>query len=127
MTFPGDEEGWPAAGRGGSDSRGRGTSRRGALRRGPRRGARQQGARQHGRGGGTARGHGTGRDRPGWRPRRTRGHQPPGDPQPRSLADRAARAAFITNPGQFYGADPFTFLFASLIVLIFGAGRVSLG
>jgi putative oxidoreductase len=42
------------------------------------------------------------------------------------LADRAALDAFITHPGRFYGADPFTFLFASLIVLIFGAGRISL-
>ena len=41
------------------------------------------------------------------------------------LADHAAVKAIISDPGKFYGADPFTFLFASLIVLIFGAGRFS--
>jgi putative oxidoreductase len=40
-------------------------------------------------------------------------------------ADRAALAAVISDPGKFYGADPYTFLFASLIALIFGAGRYS--
>jgi putative oxidoreductase len=42
------------------------------------------------------------------------------------LSDRAALASIISNPGQFYGADPYTFLFASLMALIFGAGRYSL-
>lgn len=41
------------------------------------------------------------------------------------LADHAALKAIISDPGKFYGADPFTFLFASLIALIFGAGRFS--
>jgi len=41
------------------------------------------------------------------------------------LADHAALKAIISNPGQFYGADPYTFLFASLMALIFGAGRYS--
>ncbi|HEY1498011.1 MAG TPA: DoxX family protein [Acidobacteriaceae bacterium] len=40
-------------------------------------------------------------------------------------ADRAAVSSIISNPGQFYGADPYTFLFASLMALIFGAGRYS--
>lgn len=41
-------------------------------------------------------------------------------------ADRAALHAVISDPGKFYGADPYTFFFASLIVLIFGAGLFSL-
>jgi hypothetical protein len=28
---------------------------------------------------------------------------------------------FFSDPGKFYAADPYTFLFASLLVLIFGA------
>lgn len=38
----------------------------------------------------------------------------------------SALAAIISNPGNFYGADPYTFLFAALMALIFGAGRYSL-
>ena len=41
------------------------------------------------------------------------------------LADHAALRAIISDPGKFYGADPYTFLFASLMALIFGAGRYS--
>jgi putative oxidoreductase len=41
-------------------------------------------------------------------------------------ADREALGSIIRDPGKFYNADPFTFLFASLIVLIFGAGFFSL-
>lgn len=41
-------------------------------------------------------------------------------------ADREALTAIFSAPGKFYNADPFTFLFASLIVLIFGAGFFSL-
>jgi len=41
-------------------------------------------------------------------------------------ADREALASIFSNPGKFYNADPYTFLFASLIVLIFGAGLFSL-
>ena len=41
-------------------------------------------------------------------------------------ADRDALASVFSDPGKFYNADPFTFLFASLIVLIFGAGLFSL-
>lgn len=41
------------------------------------------------------------------------------------IADREALAAVLSDPGKFYGADPYTFFFASLIVLIFGAGLFS--
>lgn len=37
-------------------------------------------------------------------------------------ADHEALASIFSDPGKFYIADPFTFLFASLVVLIFGAG-----
>ncbi|MCU1251706.1 MAG: DoxX family protein [Edaphobacter sp.] len=37
-------------------------------------------------------------------------------------ADREALSAVLSDPGKFYVADPYTFLFASLMVLIFGAG-----
>ncbi len=40
-------------------------------------------------------------------------------------ADHQAWVSFFSDPGTFYAADPFTFLFASLIVLIFGAGIFS--
>jgi putative oxidoreductase len=40
-------------------------------------------------------------------------------------ADRDALTAIFSNPGKFYGADPYTFLFAALVVLIFGAGLFS--
>jgi putative oxidoreductase len=42
------------------------------------------------------------------------------------VADRAALHSVLSDPGKFYGADPYTFLAASLIVLIFGAGLFSL-
>ena len=41
-------------------------------------------------------------------------------------ADREALLAVFSDPGKFYVADPFTFLLASLIVLIFGGGFLSL-
>jgi putative oxidoreductase len=41
-------------------------------------------------------------------------------------ADHEALTAIFSDPGKFYAADPFTFLFASLIVLIFGAGLFSM-
>ena len=41
-------------------------------------------------------------------------------------ADRAALLSVFSDPGKFYNADPFTFLMASLLVLIFGAGFFSL-
>lgn len=37
-------------------------------------------------------------------------------------ADRDALTSVLSDPGKFYIADPYTFLFASLMVLIFGAG-----
>ena len=37
-------------------------------------------------------------------------------------ADREALSAIFSDPGKFYIADPYTFLFASLRVLLFGAG-----
>jgi putative oxidoreductase len=40
--------------------------------------------------------------------------------------DPEALHAILSDPGKFYNADPFTFLFASLIVLIFGPGRWAL-
>jgi putative oxidoreductase len=41
-------------------------------------------------------------------------------------ADHDALTAIFSDPGTFYVADPYTFLFASLMVLIFGAGLFSL-
>jgi putative oxidoreductase len=41
-------------------------------------------------------------------------------------ADHAALVSIFSDPGKFYGADPYTFLFASVLVLIFGAGSFSL-
>ena len=40
-------------------------------------------------------------------------------------ADHDALISVFSDPGKFYIADPYTFLFASLIVLIFGAGALS--
>lgn len=41
-------------------------------------------------------------------------------------ADRDAFFSIISNPDKFTGAAPYTFLFASLLVLIFGPGKASL-
>jgi putative oxidoreductase len=41
-------------------------------------------------------------------------------------ADRDALFAIFSDPGKFYNADPYTFLFASAMVLIFGAGLFSM-
>lgn len=41
-------------------------------------------------------------------------------------ADSSALASIFSKPGDFYGADPFTFLAASLIILIFGPGLFAL-
>lgn len=41
-------------------------------------------------------------------------------------ADRAALFSIFSNPGDFYAAAPYTFLVASLIILIFGPGRFAL-
>jgi putative oxidoreductase len=40
-------------------------------------------------------------------------------------ADREALFSILSNPDKFMGAAPFTFLIASIIVLIFGAGKIS--
>lgn len=40
-------------------------------------------------------------------------------------ADHEALVAVFSDPGKFYVADPYTFLFASLMILIFGAGLYS--
>jgi putative oxidoreductase len=41
-------------------------------------------------------------------------------------ADREALTSIFSDPGKFYVADPYSFLFASLMVLIFGAGFFAL-
>src|SRR5271163_1653708 len=41
-------------------------------------------------------------------------------------ADHEALVSIFSNPGRFYVADPYTFLFASLMVLILGAGLFSI-
>ncbi len=41
-------------------------------------------------------------------------------------ADKVALQSIFSDPGKFYVADPYTFLFASLMILIFGAGLFSL-
>ena len=41
-------------------------------------------------------------------------------------ADRGALRAILSDPGKFYNADPYTFLFASLLVLVFGPGRFAI-
>ena len=40
-------------------------------------------------------------------------------------ADREALVSVFSDPGKFYNADPYTFLFASAMVLVFGAGLFS--
>ena len=42
------------------------------------------------------------------------------------VGDRKALLAFFSDPGTFYVADPFTFLFISLLILIFGPGRFAI-
>jgi putative oxidoreductase len=41
-------------------------------------------------------------------------------------ADHEALTSIFSDPGKFYVADPYTFLFASLLVMVFGAGLFSL-
>jgi putative oxidoreductase len=41
-------------------------------------------------------------------------------------ADREALMSIISDPEKFYGAAPYTFLFASLLVLFFGPGKFAL-
>jgi len=42
------------------------------------------------------------------------------------MADREALFSIFSDPGKFYVADPYTFLFAALLILIFGPGRIAL-
>jgi len=42
------------------------------------------------------------------------------------MADREALFSIFSDPGKFYAADPYTFLFAALLILIFGPGKISL-
>ena len=41
-------------------------------------------------------------------------------------ADHEALTSIFSDPGKFYVADPYTFLFAALMALIFGAGMFSI-
>src|SRR5258708_27681163 len=41
------------------------------------------------------------------------------------IGDREALLSFLSDPDKFIAAGPFTFLMVALIVLIFGAGRIS--
>ncbi|MGD0479810.1 MAG: DoxX family protein [Terracidiphilus sp.] len=41
-------------------------------------------------------------------------------------ADREALLAVFSDPGKFYGAAPYTFLFAAVLILIFGPGWFAL-
>jgi putative oxidoreductase len=41
-------------------------------------------------------------------------------------ADREALFSIFSDPDKFYAAAPYTFLIASLIILIFGAGKITL-
>lgn len=41
-------------------------------------------------------------------------------------ADRAALFSLFSDPGKFYAADPYTFLFASVLILVFGPGKFSI-
>jgi len=40
-------------------------------------------------------------------------------------ADRAALMSLFSDPGKIIAADPFSFLFASLVILIFGPGKIA--
>ncbi|HXO39595.1 MAG TPA: hypothetical protein VN872_13215, partial [Candidatus Acidoferrum sp.] len=41
-------------------------------------------------------------------------------------ADREALTSFFSESGKFFAADPFPFLLVSLLILIFGPGKLSL-
>jgi putative oxidoreductase len=41
-------------------------------------------------------------------------------------SDREALSNIFSDPGKFYNADPYTFLFAALMILIFGPGLFSI-
>jgi putative oxidoreductase len=40
-------------------------------------------------------------------------------------ADREALGMILSDPGKFYSADPYTFWFASLLILVFGPGWIA--
>ena len=40
-------------------------------------------------------------------------------------ADREALFSIFSDPDKFYAAAPYTFLIASLLILIFGPGRIA--
>jgi putative oxidoreductase len=42
------------------------------------------------------------------------------------LGDREALGSIFSDPDKFYAAAPYTFLFASLLILIFGPGKFAL-
>ena len=42
-------------------------------------------------------------------------------------ADRVALLSFFSDPGKFYNADPYTFLFAALLILIFWTRKAFCG
>jgi putative oxidoreductase len=42
------------------------------------------------------------------------------------IADREALGSIFSDPKKFYNAAPFTFLLASLLILVFGPGKFSL-
>src|SRR6266481_537265 len=42
------------------------------------------------------------------------------------IADREALHSIFSDPDKFYAAAPYTFLIASLIILVFGPGKISL-
>lgn len=42
------------------------------------------------------------------------------------MGDREAFFSIFSDPGKFYVADPYTFLFAALLILIFGPGKWAL-
>src|SRR5216684_5901999 len=41
-------------------------------------------------------------------------------------ADREALFSIFSDPGKFYASDAYTFFFASLLILVFGPGKISL-
>jgi len=41
-------------------------------------------------------------------------------------SEQEALHALFSNPDKFLAADPFLFLYASLIVFVFGPGRISI-
>jgi len=41
-------------------------------------------------------------------------------------ADHEALVSIFSDPDKFYGASPYTFLFAAVLILIFGPGTFSL-